>query len=101
MNIRKQLITALLALASLSTLSAQPDKVHTLRGKVEAVDAKAGHVTVNHGKVEGWMEAMTMAYYVDKPEVLKTVKVGDEISATVIEGDMVLHKVQVTPAPKK
>lgn len=98
MNLRKKLVLAFAALICFTgMLFAQPDKVHTFRGKVEAVDAKAGNVTVNHGKVEGWMDAMTMAYYVDKPEVLKTVKVGDEITATVIDGDMVLHNVQVVP----
>jgi len=32
---------------------------------------------VNGEKLEGWMDAMTMSYPVDKPDVLKKVKVGD------------------------
>jgi Cu/Ag efflux protein CusF len=43
------------------------------------------------------MDAMTMAYKVDDPAVLKNVKAGDRITATVYEGDMTLHKVQVMP----
>lgn len=43
------------------------------------------------------MGAMTMNYSVDKPEVLKTVKVGDLVSATVFQGDMTLHNVEVVP----
>ena len=31
-------------------------------------------LTVNGEKVEGWMDAVTMSYPVDKPEVLKMVK---------------------------
>ncbi len=48
-------------------------------------------------KVAGWMDAMTMSYKVDDAAVLKSVKVGDEIMATVYDGDMVLHKVMVMP----
>ena len=55
---------------------------------------------MNGEKVECWMEAMTMTYPVDKPDVLKKVKVGDQIMATVYQGDMVLHNVEVLPTPK-
>ncbi len=68
-------------------------KSYTFHGKVEAVSADG--LTVNGEKVEGWMDAMTMKYKVDDPKVLKKVKAGDEITATVYEGDLSLHKVQV------
>jgi Cu/Ag efflux protein CusF len=70
-------------------------KSYTFHGKVEAVTAKG--LTVNGEEVKGWMGAMTMNYPVDKPEVLKTVKVGDLVSATVFQGDMTLHNVEVVP----
>ena len=79
-------------------LSAQDKKKsYTLRGKVEAVDEKGNTLTVNHEKVEGWMEAMTMAFEVDKPEVLKKIKVGDRIKATVYDNDFKLYNVEVQP----
>jgi Cu/Ag efflux protein CusF len=65
----------------------------TFHGKVEAVSSDG--ITVNGEKVQGWMDAMTMKYKVDDPKVLKTVKPGDKITATVYEGDLSLHKVQV------
>jgi protein SCO1/2 len=74
-------------------------KSYTFHGKVEKVNTSTGSLTVNGEKVSGWMDAMTMDYKVDNPEVLKKVKAGDQITATVYEGDMSLHKVQV--APKK
>jgi Cu/Ag efflux protein CusF len=40
---------------------------------------------------------MTMGYKVDKPEVLKKIKAGDRIMATVYDGDMILHNVEVMP----
>src|ERR1019366_2628416 len=74
---------------------AQSRKPMVFKGKVEGVDAAAGSLKVNNEKVEGWMDSMVMDYKVDNPEVLKTIKTGDQVTATVYEGDMVLHKVQV------
>lgn len=70
-------------------------KSHTLQGKVEGV--QVDRLTVNHGKVEGYMDAMTMPYKVDKPDILKNVKVGDQITATVYDGDYTLYDVKVVP----
>jgi protein SCO1/2 len=74
-----------------------PKKPTRSRGKVEAVNAGTNSLTVNGEKVEGWMDAMTMGYKIDDPAVLKNVKAGDQITATVYEGDMTLHKLQVVP----
>ena len=74
-------------------------KSHTLEGKVEGV--QTDRLTVNHGKVEGYMDAMTMPYKVDKPDILKQVKVGDRISATVYDGDYTLYDVHVVPPATK
>lgn len=85
--------------------AAPAPKTHTFHGKVEAVDESGRSLRVNGEKVEGWMDAMTMDYKVDDPAVLKKVKPGDQITATVYNGDMVLHQVRVaakTPSqPKK
>jgi Cu/Ag efflux protein CusF len=72
-------------------------KSFTLRGVVEGVDAKSGRLTVNHGAVEGWMGAMTMAYAVDKPEDAQKVKVGDHIEATVYQDEYKLYDIKVVP----
>lgn len=75
---------------------------HILLGRVVAVSESTGKLTVNHGNIEGWMGAMTMPYAVDKPEVLKRIKVADQIKANVYDGDYTLHDVEVVPpAPKK
>jgi Cu/Ag efflux protein CusF len=73
-------------------------KSYTFHGKVESVDESGKSMKVNGEEVKGWMGAMTMDYKVDDPSVLKKVKAGDRIMATVYDGDYVLHKVQVMPA---
>jgi Cu/Ag efflux protein CusF len=74
-------------------------KEHVFKGKVEKVDLTAKTMTVNGEKVEGWMDSMTMSYVPDKEEVLKKVKVGDQITAKVYDGDYrVLHDVEVVAA---
>jgi Cu/Ag efflux protein CusF len=75
--------------------AAPAKKEFTFHGKVEAVNKGDKSLTVNGEKVDGWMGAMTMDYKVDDPSVLDKVKAGDQITATVYEGDYSLHKVQV------
>ncbi len=77
--------------------SAPGKKSYTFHGKVEAVDEGSKSLKVNGEKVEGWMDAMTMNYKVDDAAILKKVKPGDRIMATVYDGDMMLHKVMVMP----
>jgi ribosomal protein S1 len=104
MNIRRRILGAL-ALGCLRAVNSFAQdkakgkaKSYTFHGKVEAVTDKG--LTVNGEKVEGWMEAMTMTYPVDKPDVLKMVNVGDQIMATVYDGDTTLHNVMTMPMEK-
>jgi Cu/Ag efflux protein CusF len=77
-------------------------KSFMFHGKVIAIDAAAKGMTVDGDKVDGWMDAMTMKYSVDDPNVLKTLKVGDTIEATVYDGDITLYRVHVVkPGSKK
>ena len=105
MSTRRKCLGVVLALTCLFAVTSlaqdkpkDKGKAMTLHAKVEAVTEKG--LTVNGEKVEGWMDAMTMNYPVDKPDILKKVKVGDMIMATVYKGDMTLHNVMVM-APEK
>ena len=94
-------MTVLFLTVALAQTSNAGKKSFTFKGKVEKVDVAAKKITVNGEKVEGWMDSMTMLYSVDKEDVLKKLKIGDEITAKVYEGDfMVLHDVQVVPEAK-
>ena len=86
--LRILIVVGLIAGFSLPSAAQQAGKKEfELRGKIEKIDEKAKKLTVNHEKVDGWMAAMTMSYKVDKDEVLKNVKAGDQIVAKVYEGD--------------
>jgi len=92
-------------LIAISALAQTKDKgkakagSHTLNGKVMEVGATS--LTVDHEKVEGYMDAMTMAYKVDKPESLKGLKKGDMVTATVYDGDYTLYEIKLMPNDDK
>ena len=102
MSLARCLVLLTLALAPSATFAQAPKqksapqrKSFVLKGKVEEMNESGKVMTVNHQKVEGFMDAMTMPYKVDKPEVFKQVKVGDQIQATVYEGDYTLYEIKV------
>ena len=103
-RVRFLVVMATALCLSLSAAVAQQNsakKEYTFHGKIEKVDAKSKLLTVAGEKVDGWMGAMTMAYRVDKEEVLNTLKAGNRITATVYDGDFAtLHDVKRVP-PKK
>ena len=94
-------------LVSPAALAQKGKKEFAFRGKIEKVDAKAKTLSVKGENVPGWMGAMTMTYSVDKEDAIERVKVGDDITAKVYEGDFkTLYDVQVAPpkapdTPKK
>ena len=64
-------------------------------GRVQAVDLTKKTITVKHGKIPGYMDAMTMDYSIDEENILKALHSGDDIRAIVYPDDLTLHAVQV------
>jgi len=56
-------------------------KTYRLRGKIVAVDAASGHVSVDAAEIPGLMEAMTMSYKLVDSGVIGELHVGDAITA--------------------
>jgi protein SCO1/2 len=89
-------LAGLLLMAAVCLGQASPGKKeYSFHGKVKAIDKSTKSLTVNGEKVEGWMDAMTMSYKVDDPSIIDKLKPGDQITATVYEGDYTLHKVKL------
>jgi Cu/Ag efflux protein CusF len=106
MTFRRMLTAVACACALTIAVSAQTPpagkKDHAFKGKVEKVDPKTKMVTVNNEPIPGWMMSMTMVYKVDKDAALKDLKPGDQIAATVYDGDFqTLYNIKVLPPAKK
>jgi len=91
-TLRPILIAMVLAGLAAAQTSRKPIR---LAGHIESVDVAGKTVTIIHGDIPGFMAAMTMGYGVDDDAVLKKLKPGDDIVATVYAGDGKLYKVRV------
>ncbi|MGA2371198.1 MAG: SCO family protein [Candidatus Korobacteraceae bacterium] len=74
----------------LARCSQQPAaKRYELQGRVVAVDAANHELTIAHGDIPGFMEAMTMPYLVSSGNdwVFRAIGPGDQIHATLVVSD--------------
>lgn len=62
----------------------QPVREYQMQGEVVSMDAQSQTATVKHGKIEGWMEAMTMEYPVEDQREFAKLKVGEKIRAKIL-----------------
>ena len=62
----------------------QPVKEYQMQGEVVSVDPSAQTAMVKSGKIEGWMEAMTMEYPVKDKQEFGKLKVGEKIQAKIL-----------------
>ena len=78
----------------------KPVAEYQMRGEVVSLDPAGQLATVKHGKIEGWMEAMTMEYPVKDPQEFGKLKVGANIQAKVtVQGmDYWISSVNADPA---
>ncbi|MDC0744362.1 copper-binding protein [Polyangium mundeleinium] len=81
--------------------TAAPSATYSTRGKVRAIGEKKDNITIAHEDIPGYMKAMTMMFEVAKPELLRDVKVGDEVSFTFSDRDGRLFVESITPAAPK
>ena len=61
--------------------STAPEKLYVVTGKILGRDAKASQITVDHDKIEGFMEAMTMNYLVRGADVATLPADGSKFTA--------------------
>jgi protein SCO1/2 len=80
-----------------SSVKAEQTKRYDLKGTVVSTDIGNGELTVDMEAIPGYMDAMKMPYKVTDMAVLKSLKKGDRIRATVVvkKDDEHLENVQV------
>jgi Cu/Ag efflux protein CusF len=94
-------LIACLALLIAFAFGQQSKKPIHFAGRVESVDVSNKIVTVKHGNIPGYMDAMTMGYSIEEEATLKKLAPGDDIVAVVYAGEAQLHNVRVVGhAPK-
>jgi Cu/Ag efflux protein CusF len=92
---------ALLAV-TLSSPRAAAAKDFTLFAHVESVDKATKTVTIKHGQIAGYPEAVPATYGLDDETLVNKLRPGDDIKAIVREGEHRLRNVRiVNRAPSK
>ncbi|HYP06126.1 MAG TPA: copper-binding protein [Bryobacteraceae bacterium] len=93
------MLVALCAAACIQEKSAaEAAKEYELQGEVLRLNAKQRIATIRHGKIEGWMEAMTMDFPVRDGEDLHKLQPGARIHATVFVQGFTFSIGKVRPA---
>jgi Cu/Ag efflux protein CusF len=75
-------------------------KRYPMQGVVKAVDPVAKMATIDAGKIDDWMEAMTMEYPVRPDSELAKLHAGDRIEATVVVDGGIYYVTAVNVALK-
>lgn len=76
-------------------------KRYAMQGEIKALDPTAKTASINAGKIEGWMEAMTMEYPIKPDDQFAKLHVGDRIQATVVVNDVKYYVTDVKVLPKQ
>jgi len=71
-------------------------RFYELKGQVLVVKPETSQLLVKHGDIQGFMPAMTMAYTVKDPALLKERAAGDLITATLVVGKDVAYLEKIT-----
>ena len=66
----------------------KPARRLAMHGVVKGLDATSKTATIDAGKIDDWMEAMTMEYLVKPDAEFQKLHVGDKIDATVVVEDV-------------
>ena len=96
----KRVVTAFLLITVVSrSPGTAAVKEFTLFAHVESVDRATKTVTVKHGKIAGYVEAVPAIYRLDDETLVNKLRPGDDIKATVREGEQRLRNVRIVNRP--
>ena len=102
---RRAILTAVAALALAGCGAKQESqdagKRYPMQGEILSLDPQSKSASIKAGKIEGWMEAMTMDYRVKPDAEFSKLHVGDRIEATVVVNDTSWYATDVKVLPKQ
>lgn len=75
----------------------EPKNRYQMRGKAVILNPAERTVKVQHEKIEGWMEAMTMDFPVPDEKEFAKLKVGATFRATVLTNDLFFWLTEIRP----
>jgi Cu(I)/Ag(I) efflux system periplasmic protein CusF len=79
-----------------ATASSAPRQTYSTRGKVRSIGEKKDNVTIAHENIPGYMSAMSMMFDVENSDLLKDIKVDDQVAFTFSdrgEGKLVIEAI--------
>jgi protein SCO1/2 len=97
---RRQMLVLLLGSAggcSRKQEPEQPVRRYEMRGKVIRLQPSSQIAVIQHEKIEGWMEAMTMDFPVRDKEEFAKLRDGMRIRATVLVQDLDYWLTEIRP----
>jgi Cu/Ag efflux protein CusF len=77
-------IFALLLAGCQKNAAPKPIQEYRMEGEVVSLDPTSQTATIKHGKIEGWMEPMTMEYPVKDKQEFSKLKVGEKLQAKIL-----------------
>lgn len=98
---RRAVCLLLLALGLIGCGARDESKRYPMQGTVISVDPTGKMATIAAGKIDDWMEAMTMEYPVKPDSDLAKLHAGDRIEATVVVNGTVYYVTGVKVLPKQ
>ena len=98
---RRTILAAAAAILAGCAKQESEGKRYPMQGEIKSLDPAAKSANINAGKIEGWMEAMTMEYQVKPEAEFAKLHVGDRIQATVVVNDTKYYVTDVKVLPKQ
>lgn len=96
----KELIDVSAYVASLRPKGAA--KTVSAQGQVVALVQENGEIVLTHGKIKGFMDAMTMGYKVSSPSLLRALKPGDIVQFTIdTEKSLITRIIKAQPTTQQ
>jgi Cu/Ag efflux protein CusF len=91
----------ILLLAACGQQKTESVKRYPMQGEIKLLDANSKTATIAAGKIDDWMEAMTMEYPIRPETEFQKLHVGDKIEATVVVQDVKYYVTDIKIMPKQ